>query len=115
CVVASWRRSGYLRLSRNFSVSTGRTSEPISARPSASSSESSRARAPMRRWCAHLGQTWRLVSRSAEYSTVSQDGHLTHTPSGTRLPLPLGFLIRGGSSLSSQLIVASPSFSWLAG
>ncbi|KAG0919155.1 hypothetical protein G6F31_021228 [Rhizopus arrhizus] len=48
CLTASCRRSGYLRVSLNFSVSTERVVWPISTRPSMSSSESMRARAPMR-------------------------------------------------------------------
>lgn len=48
CLTASARRSGYLRVSLNFSVSTDRVDWPISTRPSRSSSESIRARAPMR-------------------------------------------------------------------
>src|SRR5258707_15876226 len=37
----------------------------------------------MRMWCEHLGQTLRLRSSSARYSTASQAGHLIHSPSGT--------------------------------
>ncbi|MNT67093.1 hypothetical protein D3C72_2052100 [compost metagenome] len=49
-LTASCRRSGYLRVSLNFSVSTERVVWPISTRPSRSSSESMRARAPIRMW-----------------------------------------------------------------
>ena len=57
-------RSGYLRESLNLRVSTGSTSAPISKRPSASSSASSRGRAASRSWCPHFGQTLRFFSRS---------------------------------------------------
>src|SRR5690606_35285789 len=57
----------------------------------------------------HLGQTCRLAARSSLYSTDSQDGHLTHRPSGTRrAPLSLVLLMRGGRSFSIQLIVFFP-------
>src|SRR4051812_12763001 len=52
-----------------------------------------------------------FFSRSVLYSTVSQAGHLTHRPSGTvRRSLGSVGWIFGGSSFSSQLIVA---FLWL--
>jgi hypothetical protein len=45
-------------------VSTGSTSAPISKRPSASSSASRRARAPILWWKPHFGQTFWFFSRS---------------------------------------------------
>jgi hypothetical protein len=62
--IASLRRSGYLRLSLNFSASTGNTSWPISKRPSLSRNMFSRARAPMRWWRLQVGQTFWFCSRS---------------------------------------------------
>ena len=45
-------------------------------------------------------------SRSVRYSTASQEGHLTQSPSGTDLRNAVSErLIRGGSNFSSQLIV----------
>ena len=103
--IASLRRSGYLRLSLNFRVSSGRTSEPISKRPSGSSKPSSRSRAPMRWWWAHFGHTCALLTRSVAYRVASQAGHLTQTPSGTLLcGPPSARLILGGSNLSIQLM-----------
>ncbi len=61
---ASARRSGYFFESLNLRLSTGRISAPISKRPSGSSSASRRARAPMRWWSPHLGQTFWFFSRS---------------------------------------------------
>src|SRR6186713_2451482 len=56
---------------------------PISTPVLASRNHSSRSRAPMRMWWLHFGQTYRLRSSSARYSTASQAGHLIHRPSGT--------------------------------
>jgi hypothetical protein len=61
---AAARRSGYFFWSLNLSESIGRTSDPISNRPSGSSSWSIRARAPTREWCPHFGHTERFFSRS---------------------------------------------------
>src|SRR5436190_14099093 len=61
----------------------------------------------MRWWCAHFGQTLMFFSRSVLYSTVSQAGHFTHSPSGTvRRSLGSVGWIFGGRSFSSQLIAA---------
>ena len=104
--VASASRSGYLRLSLNLSGSVERIPSPISTRPSVSSSASIRARAFKRIWWPHLGHTFTVSTRSSLYSTDSQDGHLTHRPSGTRRPCCSVFLLmRGGRILSNQLIV----------
>src|ERR1039458_5158687 len=59
------------------------TAPPISLIGSGSSSARRRSRAPMRMWWLHFGQTLRLRSSSARYSTASQAGHLIHRPSGT--------------------------------
>src|SRR5580658_8303193 len=59
------------------------TLAPISLIGSGSSSARSRSRAPIRMWWLHLGQTLRLRSSSARYSTASQAGHLIQRPSGT--------------------------------
>src|SRR5207249_10418449 len=59
----------------------------------------------MRVWKPHFGHTIRFFSRSVRYSTASHDTHLIHRPSGTGvLRTPGVLLIRGGSSLVSQLI-----------
>src|SRR5438552_8950313 len=105
---AAESRSGYFRVSLNFRLSIGRTSEPISYRPSGSRSCSMRSRAETRPWCPHLGHTLRFCSRSVRYRTVSHDGHLTQRPSGTAfLFMPGVALIRGGSNFCNQLIVFS--------
>src|ERR1035437_5492957 len=42
---------------------------------------SMRCRAPILKWCWHLGQTLRLASRSAFQMTARQAAHLIHKPS----------------------------------
>ena len=64
---------------------------------------SSRSRAPMRMWWLHLGQTWRLRSISARYSTASQAGHLIHSPSGTER-VRRSVLMREGTIRSNQVM-----------
>ena len=61
---AAASRSGYFFVSLNLRLSIGSTSEPISNRPSASSSWSMRSRAGTRVWWLHFGQTLRFFSRS---------------------------------------------------
>src|SRR5450631_1683662 len=48
---------------------------------------SSRSRAPILKWCWHLGQTFRFASRSALKMTARQPTHLIHKPS-VRTVLP---------------------------
>src|SRR5690606_24973126 len=73
-----------------------------------------RIREPIRICWLQFGHTFSVALRSSLYSTDSQPGHLTHTPSGTRLleavSPPLLRLIRGGRILSIQLIVLSRIF-----
>ncbi len=80
CFCAPARRSRYFLLSRNLSGSSGSTSIASSCCDSGSRKRVSRSRAPMRMWCLHFGQTCRLRSSSARYSTASQAGHLIHRP-----------------------------------
>ncbi len=61
---AATSRSGYFFWSLNLRLSTGTTSEPISKRPSGSSSCSMRSRAGTLTWKLHFGQTKRFFSRS---------------------------------------------------
>jgi hypothetical protein len=51
-----------------------------------------------------LGQTCKLISKSARYKTDSQEGHLTHKPSGIVFLELEDLLILGGIIFSSQLI-----------
>src|SRR5690606_6274725 len=73
-----------------------------------------RIREPIRICWLQFGHTFSVALRSSLYSTDSQPGHLTHTPSGTRLleavSPPLLRLMRGGRILSIQLIVLSRIF-----
>src|SRR5581483_481469 len=75
--------SVYLRLSLNVSGSVARTLGAISTLGSGSRKWLSRARAPMMRCAPHLGQTSRVRSSSARYSTDWQLSHFIHRPSGT--------------------------------
>ena len=106
---AAARRSGYFLLSLNFRMSMGRMAAASSSRLSASSSRSSRSRAPKASWWPHLGQTWAFSAMSVAYWVVPQEGHLRHNPSGTPERLSF-FLIFGGRILSSQLM--SVSLGW---
>src|SRR5690348_16430387 len=55
----------------------------------------------MRMWWLHLGQTLRLRSSSARYSTASQAEHLIHRPSGTER-VRRSVLMREGMIFSNQ-------------
>src|SRR6187399_2425194 len=55
----------------------------------------------MRMWWLHFGQTLRLRSSSARYSTASQAEHLIHRPSGTER-VRRSVLIRDGMIFSNQ-------------
>ena len=107
CFCAPTRRSLYFLLSRNLRRSTGSRSAPSSLRPSASRKMSIRARAPIRMWWLHLGQTSRVFSSSGRYSTASQDGHLCHRPSGTELFFTSERMIEGISLSTNQLLMLS--------
>src|SRR3954468_13304297 len=52
-------------------------------------------------WWLHFGQTLRLRSSSARYSTASQAEHLIHSPSGTER-VRRSVLIREGMIFSNQ-------------
>ena len=62
----------------------------------------------MRMWCEHFGQTLRLRSSSARYSTASQASHLIHSPSGTER-VRRSVLIREGMIFSNQVIRSLPA------
>ncbi|MDT4823330.1 hypothetical protein FQZ97_565540 [compost metagenome] len=102
---AAARRSLYFLLSRNFRRSTGSRSAPISSRPSGSRKMFSRARASIRMWWLHFGQTSSVFSSSGLYSTASQDGHLCQRPSGTELFFTSERMIEGISLSTSQLLM----------
>src|SRR5471032_3090573 len=114
CFCAAVRRSLYFLPSRNLRRSTGSSSAPSSLRPSASRKMSMRARAPIRMWWLHLGQTSRVFSSSGRYSTASQDGHLCHRPSGTELFFTSERMIEGISLSTNQLLMLSFSNSFSA-
>ena len=61
-------------------------------------------------WCVHFGQTLRLRSSSARYSTASQAGHLIHNPSGTERERR-SVLMREGTIFSNQVKLSEPR--WL--
>ena len=103
-------RSGYFFWSLNLRLSTGTTSEPISKRPSGSSSCSMRSRALDSRVMAAL---------RADHQVLLEVGAIEHRLARRALdPQALGhravlrtpgeLLMRGGSSFCSQLIVIRP-------
>ena len=60
----------------------------------------------MRMWLPHFGQTCRLRSSSARYSTASQAAHFIHKPSGTER-VRRSVLIREGMIFSNQVMKVS--------
>src|SRR5688500_6382898 len=68
----------------------------------------------MRMWWLHFGQTLRLRSSSARYSTASQAEHLIHRPSGTER-VRRSVLMREGIIFSNQDMRCGVSvYSWPA-
>src|ERR1035438_8562442 len=63
-----------------------------------------RWRAPILKWCWHLGQTLRLASRSALKMTARQPTHLIHKPS-------VRTVFRSASAVPSGAMLAPYSFS----
>ena len=90
-------------LSRNLSGSSGSTSTAISCcEPGIQEAREALPARVIRMWWLHLGQTWRLRSSSARYSTASQAGHLIQRPSGTER-VRRSVLMREGMIFSNQV------------